>query len=328
MLTENRYGAFLELSNYCDNNEIRNTIAESNNISALFEDANIIFNDIFSYYNNDCKLILESGGIKKVLSKSKSAVAKLVKGCKKLADYLKSKIMDKAISLSKNSAYKNTKAAIKGVPAEIKKKFKNSFSWLNKKFNEFKKMNTYKKVVIPSAMILGYVPPFTPIPGITEVFIAVSSLGDFLLDFKRGFLNQEYSAITEFSNYVQSKMDSMDETTILASDKLMQKALDYVNALMDEIKVVFISLTKATSKGVEKAADKIGKASNKSGKLSEKMEKTKKVAQEVNKNSSDAISRFKEYKRKKANTKYNEGGGKNLSKADVKRLQRDNKVLA
>ena len=170
--------------------------------------------------------------------------------------------------------------------------------------------------------------PISPIPGITEVFIAVSSLGDFLLDFKRGFLNQEYSAITEFSNYVQSKMDSMDETTILASDKLMQKALDYVNALMDEIKVVFISLTKATSKGVEKAADKIGKASNKSGKLSEKMEKTKKVAQEVNKNSSDAISRFKEYKRKKANTKYNEGGGKNLSKADVKRLQRDNKVLA
>lgn len=334
MLNEFRYNTFLELADYYDDSESNDSMSLLESSQKMFESANDLFNDIFAYYDNNDKLITEAGRLKGVLSKSKSAVGKVIKGCKKLADYLKSKVIDKAISLTKNPTYQYIKANTKYDIKQAKKKFKGTFEWLKKKFAEFKKMNTYKKAVVPASMVLGWVPPFTPIPGVTEVMIALSSIGDFLLDYKRGFLNQEYSAITEFSDYIQGKMDKLDETTILASDKLMQKALNYVNALQDEIKRLFLVITNATSKGVGKAADKLGKSASKledkgkGRKLSNAIEKTKKVADTVNKNSSGALNKYKDYKLKRSEAKLNAGGGKSLSKSDVKRLNKNKEALA
>ena len=97
-------------------------------------------------------------------------------------------------------------------------------------------MRGYNIAVVPVSYILGWVPPFTPIPGASEILIALSSIGDFILDYKRTFCGEQSRAIQDFNDWIEKNIEKLDESDIYASDKILSRMAGFIGEVIGEEK--------------------------------------------------------------------------------------------
>lgn len=258
----------------------------------------------------DLPWITESTKENSIKSKIKSAVKKMKDVIEKVLNFFNGKIFKKAENITKDNELKSQKVSLKGVDPKKKKEQLNSqYKKIMEAKNKFMNMRGYNKAVVPIASILGWVPPFTPIPGATEMMIAFSSIGDFILDYKRSFCGQESSAIKEFNDWIEKSIDKLDESDIYASDKILSRMSGYLSELMAEVKRLCLVCAdktfdagKSVNKVLDKTTDKI-KNDNMKEKIKKINKKSNDSLNEVSKNSKDTLEKFKEYKNKKKEKK-------------------------
>lgn len=302
MLQEQRLDMICDMMEYGDNSILLESVSYS------IEDSNDIFNQIFWEYGYD-SFVCEAGKIKDFLSKSRSAVSKLLSACKRLAEYLGSKIIQKIESGLKSPQLAKVKIKIPGRnPVDVQKNLNEGWKKIQKTMDNFKKQSAYNKAIIPVANAISWT-LFPVTPGVTETILAVSSIGEFILDYKRLYLGQQYSAIKNFSDYIQNNMTKLDESTIYESDKIMQKILNFVDTLQGEIKRLTLAIDRQAFKGIEKGSKALSNASNKmnDGKMKEKVKefskKSETAAKQAKDSSKESLDKYKEYKQQKKVTK-------------------------
>lgn len=278
-------------------------------VSYSIQDSFDIFDEIFLEYGED-ELVIEAGKIKEFISKSKGAISKLMAAASKLASYLGSKIVTKVEKIIHDPKLAKKQIKLPGrKPIEVQKTLDENWKKLLKVMEDFKKTSTYNKMVFPVANVLSYTPPLLPYPGTTEVMLALSSVGDFILDYKRRYLGQQYNAIKNFSDYIQNNMQRLDESVIYESDKIAQKICNFVNTLQDEVKRLTLAIDHQAFKAIEKGSDALDKASDKlgDGKAKDKIGKFAKKSKEASKTAKDeskeTLDKFKKYREKKKITR-------------------------
>ena len=311
MLPEQRLDVLSNLLE-CNNDSL---LMES--VSYAIEDSNELFNEIFFEYGCD-EFVCESGKIKNFLSKSKGAIAKVMTACKKLAEYLGSKIIQKIENGLKNPKLAKVKIKIPGKnPIDVQKNLNSGWKQIQKVLNDFKKQSAYNKAIIPTANAISWI-VFPAVPGVTETILAASSIGEFLLDYKRIFLGQQYSAIKNFSDYIQSSMDKLDESTIYESDKILQKVSNFIDSLNGEIKRLTLALDSQAFKGIEKGSDMVNSAADKlnNEKVKDKVKDISKKSKDAAKTAKDGakedLDKFKELREKRKSIKARNKANKEL----------------
>lgn len=263
-----------------------------NLITKFYERAEIGIEDVLCEYFDESGHLYEEGAIKDVAKKSVTAIKGLVKGASSLAKYLTGTLFGKVEEGIKNYHVKSMRIQDYD-PTKIRVAVNNALNKAIGGLEKFKKTSGYNKAVVPAASILGWVPPFTPIPGATEAMIAVSSVGEFLLEFKRRWLNQDYNAIKNFELWIDANRDRLSETDIYNCDKLVQRVTNVVTGVTGVIKKMTLSVTQAIAKGV-KVASKAGEEMTKSGsKTNARFAKARKISEDIDKETSTVKKKLK-----------------------------------
>lgn len=136
--------------------------------------------------------------------------------------------------------------------------------------------------------ILGWVPPFTPIPGASEAIYSVTQIVNFLLDIQRIWDDSSCSAVAEFvEHYRKSKENSLQNEVKLAkmeSDvgKFIAGVKNYAFKVLDELlnsaqRAVAAGVT-GVNKGIVNKADALDKKIEKIQKHPEKGNIAKDIA--------------------------------------------------
>ena len=220
---------------------------------------------------NDLYWITESKG-DSVKEKVKQLVSKVKEALQKIVNFFKEKSFKKAIENTKKN---KEQVKLKGIHPDKKKKIlTTSLNVLTTKAKEFKSMRGYNKISVPTAFALGWTPLLAPIPGASEILIALSSVGDFLLDYKRLVCNQGAPAIDDFNRWVESNINKLEEIDIYQTDKILSRMTSWISYVSGEIKRLSLSAVSKSFKVGEKLT-KDGSTKNRAMKiLSKKSERT------------------------------------------------------
>ena len=281
-------------------------------IEADLHGIEVILESVQSISKNakDLPWVTEATKENSIKSKIKSAVEKIKSVLRKVLDFFNGKIFKKAEDKTKDSKLKAQKVSLKGVDPEKKKnQLDAQFKKIMEAKNKFMSMRGYNKAVVPIASILGWVPPFTPIPGATEMMVALSSIGDFLLDYKRKFCGQESSAIKEFNDWIESNIEKLDESDIYASDKILSRMTSFLGEILGEVKRLCLACSDKAfdaAKTVTNTGDKLSdniKNEDVKKKLKNFNKKSKETLNKVSKDSKETLKKYSEYKKKKKEIK-------------------------
>lgn len=260
--------------------------------------------------SDDLPWMSESTKESSVKNKIKNVVEKMKKLLKKVLDFFNGKVFKRAEENCKDKSLRTKKVSLKGAdPKKKKDQLNKQYKKIMEAKNKFMSMRGYQKAVVPVASILGWVPPFTPIPGASELLIAFSSIGDFIMDYKRSFCNQEASAIKDFNEWIEKNIDKLDESDIYASDKILSRMSSYIGDVVGEVKRLCLAcadksfdVAKVATKGADKATNLIRNEDRKE-KIKGSIKRSTDSLNEVSKNSKDTLQKFKEYKNKKKEKK-------------------------
>lgn len=218
-----------------------------------------------------------------IKEKIKKAISKIKDVLKKLVGFFSDRKFTNALGLTKG---KNEKISVKGNPEKNKEEIEKGLKIIKDGINKFKNTRGYNKVAIPIAGTLGFL---CLVPGSTETAIALTSLGDFLLDYKRIVNNEGAPAIDDFTKWCESQINSMEETDIYQADKILSRITTWINFVTSEVKRICLNIAK---KGF-KAAKKVSKDGSTLNKASDILDKK----------SDKALDKHKKYREKFLSTK-------------------------
>lgn len=344
MQRDQRCQTFLELASM----DIKIPVDPLDQVSILCESGLEITDDILSNYGIDGRLYLEGEKLevikskaKAVVGKTRSAINRLKNAAKRLYHYFKSGVAKglEKVENSKTAA----KIKIKADGATIASKAKELHEYgkkLNKSLKDFWHSSVPDKIVyiqgkIPATSLRQYV-EYKGNALISKVFIK-----KIMISYVNTFIGQDYNCITEFTEEMEKKIETLDESGIYAGDKLIQKALNYINAIQTEFKALYLlgnnAMSEEGAKSLNKAAEKANSSTSDSKVVQQKnniINRAAKTVQKVSDDNATAVAKYKEYRRKKdllideekakkAHKKFEKGGGKALSKSDVKALKRE-----
>ena len=224
----------------------------------------------------------ESAG-SKIKEKIKEAINKIKDTLKKLVGFFSDRKFTNTLGLTKG---KSEKILVNGDPEKNKQVIEKGLKWIKDNVNKYKNLRGYNKVAIPIAGALTWK---ICIPGSTETAIALTSLGDFLLDYKRMVNNEGAPAIEEFTKWCESQINTMEETDIYQIDKISSRIASWVGLVSSEVKRICLSIAK---KGF-KAAKKVSKDRSTLNKASDILDKK----------SDKALDKHKKYREKFLSTK-------------------------
>lgn len=274
-------------------NEIESVFSD---IDSYIQEATKISNNLSEYAKNKNNLfwMTESKG-DSVKEKIKQMISNIREALKKLVNFFKEKSFKKAIENCKNN---KEQVKLKGEdPEKKKKRLTSCINVLTTKATEFKNMRGYNKLVVPTSIAIGLVPPLTGIIGSTEVIIAFSSIGDFLLDYKRLVCNQGAPAIDDFNRYIENNINKLEEVDIYQADKIFSRMKSWMSYVSSEIKRLCLSAVNKSFKVGEKLT-KDGSKNNKAMKI-------------LDKKSERTLSKYDKYKEKRKEIQEKKKNAKN-----------------
>ena len=265
-------------------------------IDSCITEATNMSKNLLEYTKNKNNLywMTESKG-DSVKEKVKQLVNKVKEALQKIVNFFKEKTFKKAIENTKKN---KEQVKLKGIHPDKKKKIlTSSLNVLTTKAKEFKSMRGYNKISVPTAFALGWTPLLAPVPGASEILIALSSIGDFLLDYKRLVCNQGAPAIDDFNRWVENNINRLEEVDIYQTDKILSRMTSWISYVSGEIKRLSLS------------------AVSKSFKLGEKLtkdESTKNRAMRIlSKKSERTLDNYDKYKKKRKDIQEKKKNSKN-----------------
>ena len=183
-------------------------------IDSCITEATNMSKNLLEYTKNKNNLywMTESKG-DSVKEKVKQLVNKVKEALQKIVNFFKEKTFKKAIENTKKN---KEQVKLKGIHPDKKKKIlTSSLNVLTTKAKEFKSMRGYNKISVPTAFALGWTPLLAPVPGASEILIALSSIGDFLLR----ILIARFFVLSSFVNFSPSLNDLLtaDKESLLIS---------------------------------------------------------------------------------------------------------------
>lgn len=224
----------------------------------------------------------ESAG-SKIKEKMKEAISKIKDALKKLVGFFSDRKFTNALGLTKGNS---EKISVKGDPEKTKQAIEKGLDWIKENVNKYKNLRGYNKVAIPISAALTWK---IFVPGSTETAIALTSLGDFLLDYKRIVNNEGAPAIEEFTKWCDSQINTMEETDIYQLDKISSRIASWVGLVSSEVKRICLSIAKKGFKATKKIS-KDGSTLNKASDI-------------LDKKSDKALDKHKKYREKFLSTK-------------------------
>lgn len=278
------------------------------------QDAKDSFDSALFIRNNmkDLCWITEATKNNKVGEKIKSGIKKLSNSVSKLVNYSKGKVISTLERKKSDKEFMKKQFELKGQdPSVVKRALDKSWDKIIKTKDDFMKQTGFGKISIPFANAVGW-GPLVMVPGSVAILLGASSLIDFILDYKRRFLGQQRQAIDNFSDWIEKRMNTLEETDIYASDKIMSLFCQYMTHLGSELKRLSLAASQALGDNVQKGADKINKKADKlkDGKLKDKIKsvtkKTSEVVDEQRKDNDKVKQKYREYE--KLNKKKREEG--------------------
>lgn len=285
-------------------NDMENDLGE---INSILESVTFITKN-----SKDLPWVTEATKENSVKNKIVSVVKKIKNLIKKVIDFFNGKVFKKAEERTKDANMKSKKASVKGVdPKKKKEQLDKQYKKIMEAKNKFMNMRGYNKAVVPVSYILGWVPPFTPIPGASELLIAFSSIGDFILDYKRAFCGEQSRAIQDFNDWIEKNIEKLDESDIYASDKILSRMAGFIGEVIGEVKRLCLvcadksfDAAKVVNKGLDKGTNIIKNKEVKE-KLKKNIKKSNDTLNEVSNDSKETLQKYKEFKNKKKEKKSN-----------------------
>ena len=188
--------------------------------------------------------------------------------------------------------------------------------------NKYTKETKFGKGTFIAANILGWVPPFTPIPGATEMLYSTFEVANFLIEIRRVYTGANRSAINDFINVCKEQerelLDPKNVQIEISRNKFLNKIMTYVYKVMKTLTGIIQSImlnmrsgiiqgysntvypaVKQTGKALSAVGGKgSGPMSKKIQHVGENLERTGKELQSASKKSAEAMKRLKKLKRR------------------------------
>lgn len=286
--------------------------------------------EIFEMYYDRDGYLYEEKSLRDVAKKSAGAIGRLVGAAKNFANWLDSKAFVSLSNKLRELKVRDSSLRIDQDMGKIRKTVYGALDFISDKLQKFQSSSGYGKMVIPAASVLSWVPPFTPIPGADAMLISVSSVGDFLMDFKRRFKNQDYSAINKFNLWIQANMDHLSESDVYTYDKFIQRVANTVNDIASTIKKFCLSVNTALYKIAEVGGEKVAEKAKPGSKTEKIARKVSKTGKELGDDAKETLLNLKGYTKEKrfvkkgkaAVMKAHNEGYKNLSKKEFQTAQK------
>ena len=133
-----------------------------------------------------------------IVQDAQSEVAECESRFKSLCQFIDSKLSNTIEKI--NKVKKDAKVSISYNLGKAKQILNTDTADMITCMNKYVKQSRFGKATFTAANILGWVPPFTPIPGAAEMIYTVAEIINYLLEIKRVFSGSNRSAINDFIN--------------------------------------------------------------------------------------------------------------------------------